>query len=158
MVIACSHLPGAIWLDKKHLNTPSISLSGKRRGHLGWVGLWVIWQEQQRKPSDATETSHSLFNTVAGGHASSKPARMERRVAIYLTYESADMNGVHLEFDRTVNSGLSDAAEINVCFTLSGTSVSDLFCHHWSVIFYFIFVAVIDNNVYDLFPQVGKHM
>lgn len=34
---------------QKHLNTPSISLSGKRRGHLGWVGLWVFWQEQSRR-------------------------------------------------------------------------------------------------------------
>lgn len=34
---------------QKHLNTPSISLSGKQRGHLGWVGLWVFWQEQSRR-------------------------------------------------------------------------------------------------------------
>ncbi len=39
---------------------------------------------EQKKPSDATVTSHSLFNTEAGGHASSKPARIDGCVAIYL--------------------------------------------------------------------------
>lgn len=34
---------------QKHLNTPAIPLSGKQRGHLGWVGLWVFWQEQSRR-------------------------------------------------------------------------------------------------------------
>lgn len=33
---------------QKHLNTLAIPLSGKQRGHLGWVGLWVFWQEQSR--------------------------------------------------------------------------------------------------------------
>lgn len=49
---------------QKHLNTPSISLSGKQRGHLGWVGLWgFLTGTEQKRPSDAAVTSHSLFHT-----------------------------------------------------------------------------------------------
>lgn len=42
---------------QKHLNTPAIPLSGKQRGHLGWVGLWVFWQEQSRR-NPVTQQRH----------------------------------------------------------------------------------------------------
>lgn len=60
----------------------------------------ILTGTEQKKPSDATETSHSLFNTEAGGHASSKPARIDRCVAIYLIYESTDMMDVYSKRDQ----------------------------------------------------------
>lgn len=45
----------------------------------------ILTGTEQKKPGDATETSHSLFSREAGGHASSKPARMDRRVHLALT-------------------------------------------------------------------------
>lgn len=39
---------------------------------------------EQKKPSDATVTSHSLFNKEAGRHASSKPASIDECAAVYL--------------------------------------------------------------------------
>lgn len=41
----------------------------------------------EKKPSDASVTSHSLFNTEAGRLASSKPAREDEFVAILLKWE-----------------------------------------------------------------------
>lgn len=40
----------------------------------------ILTGTEQKRPGDATETSHSLFSREAGGHASSKPARADRRV------------------------------------------------------------------------------
>lgn len=40
----------------------------------------ILTGTEQKKPSDATETSHSLFHTEAGGHASSKPAGLQIRI------------------------------------------------------------------------------
>lgn len=43
----------------------------------------ILTGTEQKKPIDATETSHSLFHTEAGGHASSKPAGLQICVALY---------------------------------------------------------------------------
>lgn len=42
----------------------------------------ILTGTEQKKPGDATETSHSLFHTEAGGQASSKPAGLHIRVAL----------------------------------------------------------------------------
>lgn len=44
----------------------------------------ILTGTEQKKPSDAAETSHSLFHTEAGGHASSKPGRLQKCFAIYI--------------------------------------------------------------------------
>lgn len=42
----------------------------------------ILTGTEQKKPSDAAETSHSLFHTETGGHASSQPGRLLKCVTI----------------------------------------------------------------------------
>lgn len=57
----------------------------------------ILTGTEQKKPGDAAETSHSLFHTEAGGHASSKPAGLQTRLALYsIRVEFSGFNGSDL--------------------------------------------------------------
>lgn len=59
----------------------------------------ILTGTEQKKPRDATQTSHSLFNTEAGRHAPSKHARIDWRAALYLLNDSTDRKDVYLELE-----------------------------------------------------------
>lgn len=63
---------------------------------------------EQKKPSDATVTSHSLFSIEAGGHASSKPASIDECVAIYLIWERGHESMFTWSMTKTGNVGFAN--------------------------------------------------
>lgn len=95
---------------------------------------------EQKKPIDATVTSHSLFNTEAGGHASSKPASIDGCVAIYLIWQHRHERMFTWSMTKTGNVGFANS----ICVITAG-----ILCFSQSQLtFYFLNQLYIFWSVY----------